>query len=62
MDHKQAQVLRIRTFSYELQLNWSFGKTSLPSFSMMWTTKELAMMALQNELHTRTTLVADEPK
>ena len=46
----------IRTCSYELQLNWSFGETSLPSFSMMWTTRELAMTALQNELHTRTTL------
>ena len=53
---KQAQVLRIRTYFYELQLNWSFGETSLPFFSMMWTTRELAMMALQNELHTRSTL------
>ena len=53
---KQAQVLHIQTCSYELQLNWSFGETSLPSFSIMWTTRELAMMALQNELHTRTTL------
>ena len=53
---KQSQVLRIRTRSYELQLNWSFGETSLSSFSMMWTTRELAMTELQNELHTRTTL------
>ena len=53
---KQAQVLRIRTCSYELQLNWSFGETSLPSFIMMWTTRELVMMTLQNELHTHTTL------
>ena len=30
--------------------------TSLPSFSMMWTTRELAMTVLQNEPHTRTTL------
>ena len=38
--------------------NWTevLGETSLPSFSMMWTTKELAMIALQNELHTPTTL------
>ena len=53
---KQAQVLRIRTCSYELQLDWSFGDTLLPSFSMMWTTRELAMSALQNKLHTHTTL------
>ena len=53
---KQGRVPRIRTCSYELQLNWSFGESSLPSFSMMWTTRELAMTALQNELHTRTTL------
>ena len=38
--------------------NWTkvLGETSLPSFSMMWTTKELVMIALQNEPHTRTTL------
>ena len=47
---------RIRTCSYELQLNWSFEETSLPWFSMMWTTRELAKMKLQNELHARTTL------
>ena len=51
---KQAQVLRIRTYSYELGLNWNFG--GLISFSMMWKTRELAMMALQNELHTCITL------
>ena len=43
---KQAQVLPNRMCSYELQLNWSFGETSLPFFSMMWTTRELAMKVL----------------
>ena len=51
---KQAQALRIRIYSYELGLNWNFG--DLTSFSMMWKTRELAMTALQNELHARTTL------
>ena len=39
---KQAQVLHIRTYSYELELNWNFR--DLTSFSMMWKTRELAMM------------------
>ena len=40
-----------------MNLGWteSLG-TSLPFFSMMWKTRELAMTALQNELHTHTTL------
>ena len=53
---KQTQVPHIRTWSYKLQLKWSFGETSLHFFSMMWKTRELAMTALRNELHTRTTL------
>ena len=31
-------------------------QASLPSYSTMWTTREMAMMVLQNEPHTRTTV------
>ena len=56
---KQAQVLRIQTCSYELGLNWNFG--DLTFFSMMWTTRELAMMASKMNYTLALHWTADEP-